>query len=171
MGVGGGDRVSNLQNLDPKIAAKKIGHVGAAASLGESLPATLTWNIHHPFLSFVITKKTQLARLPLVPLVAPDPSPQQQKWSLQEHREEILNYLVPRRLWGDEAATEIGRAVGTMAEEELEKYKRLYEEQKAKVKELERQNSQLKVRICVYDFFYGFSPGCFAVNTARLIVL
>jgi len=58
-----------------------------------------------------------------------------------------------------------------MAEEELEKYKRLYEEQKAKVKELERQNSQLKVRICVYDFFYGFSPGCFAVNTARLIVL
>lgn len=30
-------------------------------------------------------------------------------------------------------------------EEEVEKYKRLYEEQKAKVKELERQNSQLKV--------------------------
>lgn len=34
-------------------------------------------------------------------------------------------------------------------EEEVEKYKRLYEEQKAKVKELERQNSQLKVRGCV----------------------
>ncbi len=32
-------------------------------------------------------------------------------------------------------------------EEEVEKYKRLYEEQKAKVKELERQNSQLKVGI------------------------
>lgn len=31
-------------------------------------------------------------------------------------------------------------------EEEVEKYRRLYEEQKAKVKELERQNSQLKVR-------------------------
>lgn len=35
-----------------------------------------------------------------------------------------------------------------MAEEEseVEKYKRLYEEQRAKVKELERQNSQLKVQ-------------------------
>lgn len=32
------------------------------------------------------------------------------------------------------------------AEEELDKYKRLYEEQKAKVKDLERQNLQLKVR-------------------------
>lgn len=31
-------------------------------------------------------------------------------------------------------------------ETEVEKYKRLYEEQRAKVKELERQNSQLKVR-------------------------
>lgn len=30
-------------------------------------------------------------------------------------------------------------------EEEVEKFKRLYEEQKARVKELERQNSQLKV--------------------------
>lgn len=30
-------------------------------------------------------------------------------------------------------------------EDELAKYKRLYEEQKARVKELERQNSQLKV--------------------------
>lgn len=30
-------------------------------------------------------------------------------------------------------------------EEEAEKYKRLYEEQKARVKELERQNLQLKV--------------------------
>lgn len=34
-----------------------------------------------------------------------------------------------------------------MAEEdEVEKYKRLYEDQRAKVKDLERQNSQLKVR-------------------------
>lgn len=36
-------------------------------------------------------------------------------------------------------------------EEEVEKYKRLYEEQKAKVKELERQNSQLKVCLCIWS--------------------
>lgn len=31
-------------------------------------------------------------------------------------------------------------------ESEVDKYKRLYEEQRAKVKELERKNAQLKVR-------------------------
>ena len=32
-------------------------------------------------------------------------------------------------------------------EEEVEKYKRLFEEQKARVKDLERHNAQLKVRV------------------------
>lgn len=32
-------------------------------------------------------------------------------------------------------------------EEEVEKYKRLFEEQKARVKDLERNNAQLKVRV------------------------
>ena len=45
--------------------------------------------------------------------------------------------------------TQTARADGSgwimAAEEELDKYKRLYEEQKAKVKDLERQNLQLKV--------------------------
>lgn len=43
-------------------------------------------------------------------------------------------------------------------EEEVEKYKRLYEEQKAKVKELERQNSQLKVWcVCAKTPLFCFS--------------
>lgn len=33
-------------------------------------------------------------------------------------------------------------------EDEVEKYKRLFEEQKARVKDLERHNGQLKVRVC-----------------------
>lgn len=41
----------------------------------------------------------------------------------------------------------ISASTEAMAEEdEVDKYKRLFDEQKAKVKELERQNSQLKVR-------------------------
>lgn len=49
-------------------------------------------------------------------------------------------------------------------EEEVEKYKRLYEEQKAKVKELERQNLQLKVRV-FRDSPCRFSRlGCSAVK-------
>lgn len=37
------------------------------------------------------------------------------------------------------------RSFSMAEEDEVEKYKRLYEDQRAKVKDLERQNSQLKV--------------------------
>lgn len=41
-------------------------------------------------------------------------------------------------------------------EEEVEKYKRLFEEQKAKVKDLERHNAQLKVGVyALQGTFFG----------------
>lgn len=56
-----------------------------------------------------------------------------------------------------------GRGLIMSEKEELEKYKRLYEEHKAKVKELERQNSQLKVGVLLLSVLVNLLNGSAAV--------
>lgn len=55
-------------------------------------------------------------------------------------------------------------------EEEVEKYKRLFEEQKARVKDLERQNAQLKVRVYALQGTTFLLVQCCCVSSSRVDV-